>query len=180
MALSVVGGRARRSRPRLAGARPRPSWLPAGAGRRPAGAESRLDGPRRLEIVKTNLCRHPPPLGLIFEGENVAVPTLRYTEYVEPPPQPTQADLCAGWLFHFLDAAGEPVKPADAVRAGGRGRLTPGTPYIAPASSSVAWSSTWAPAPATPTSAGPSPPGSLTARPQEMPLRQRGHSGIVQ
>jgi hypothetical protein len=82
-------------------------------------AQTPFDGPRRLEVVKTNLCRHPPPLGLIFEGDNMPVPLLRYTELVEPPPQPTQVDLCARWLFQYLGDAGEPVKPADAVRAAG-------------------------------------------------------------
>jgi hypothetical protein len=76
-----------------------------------------FDGPRRLEVVKTNLCRHPPPLGLIFEGENVPVPSLRYTELVEPAPQPTHLELCTDWLFQFLTDAGEPVKPADVIRA---------------------------------------------------------------
>ena len=97
----------------------------------PVRAVPHLDGPRCLEIVKTNLCRHPPPLGLIFEGENVAVPTLRYTEFVEPAPQPTQTDLCAGWLFHFLNAAGEPVKPADAIRAAREAGYSRATVYRA-------------------------------------------------
>jgi hypothetical protein len=78
---------------------------------------SGLDGLRRLEVVKTNLCRQPPPLGLILEGGEMAVPTLRYTEYVEPAPPPTQIDLCARWLLQFLAEAGGPVKPADAIRA---------------------------------------------------------------
>ena len=72
---------------------------------------------RRLEIVKTNLCSHPPPLALHLEGENVPVPTLRYSAWVEPPPQPTQLDLRAQWLLQFLAAAGAPVKPVDVVRA---------------------------------------------------------------
>jgi hypothetical protein len=45
------------------------------------------------------------------------VPTLHYTEYIEPPPPPTQLDLCARWLLDFLTAAGSPVKPADVIRA---------------------------------------------------------------
>ena len=65
------------------------------------------DGPRRLEVVKTNLCRHPPPLGLTFEGHDVPVPALRYTQLVEPLPQPTHLDLCTHWLFQFLSDAGE-------------------------------------------------------------------------
>ena len=121
MALSVVGGPA--GTLPLAAGLPPSGVNPDEAYPAPAGA--RLDGPRCLEIVKTNLCRHPPPLGLIFEGENVAVPTLRYTEFVEPPPQPTHTDLCAGWLFQFLSAAGEPVKPAHAIQAAGEAGLLP-------------------------------------------------------
>ena len=123
MALSVIGGAvstAPGSMPvSMPGGSPVPGAGPEVDKAEPASvqAEPHSDGPRRLEIVKTNLCRHPPPLALIFEGENVAVPTLRYTEFVEPPPQPSQTDLCAGWLFHFLDAASEPVKPASAMRA---------------------------------------------------------------
>jgi hypothetical protein len=84
-----------------------------------AGASHPLasGGLRRFEVVKTNLCRHPPPLGLTFEGEGLLVPTLHYTEYVEPPPPPTQLDLCARWLLHYLTAAGAPVRPADVVQA---------------------------------------------------------------
>ena len=115
MALSVVGGASAPGVPPERGEGPGSGEAPDPGGSPPGVAL--LDGPRRLEIVKTNLCRHPPPLGLVFEGENMAVPTLRYTECVEPLPQPTQVDLCAGWLFHYLDTAGEPVKPADAVRA---------------------------------------------------------------
>ena len=84
------------------------------------GAGSRIAGPRLLEIVKTNLCRRPPPLGLIIEGDGLGVPTLRYTRYVEPAPEPTRADLCASWLFHYLDAAGGPVKPLEAIVAAGK------------------------------------------------------------
>jgi hypothetical protein len=125
MALSVAGS--------LAGSMPAPcprlGVEPVKAP--PAEAEPHFDGPRRLEIVKTNLCRNPPPLGLIFEGEGVAAPTLRYTEFVEPPPQPSHTDLCAGWLFRFLSAAGEPVKPADVVRAAGEAGFSRRTVYRA-------------------------------------------------
>jgi hypothetical protein len=101
---------------------PLPLPIRARAGRRcprPRFGRARpdLDGLRRFEVVKTNLCRHPPPLGLVFEGHEVPVPTLRYTAYVEPLPLPTQLDLCARWLYQYLIAAGEPVKPADVVRA---------------------------------------------------------------
>jgi hypothetical protein len=72
---------------------------------------------RRLEVIKTNLCRRPPPLGLLLEGDGFSVPTLRYTPYVETLAPPSQLDLCARWLLEFLAAAGAPVRPADVVRA---------------------------------------------------------------
>jgi hypothetical protein len=124
MALSVVGGThvTPRTLPYPAAVQPMvgvdsadPLLLVAAS--QEEGAGSRLDGPRLLEIVKTNLCRRPPALGLIIEGHGLGVPTLRYTRYVEPAPEPTRTDLCASWLFHYLDAAGGPVKPADIVLA---------------------------------------------------------------
>ena len=74
-------------------------------------------GTRRLEIVKSNLCRIPPPLSLVFEGEERAVPTLRYGEWVQPAAPPTRTALCARWIYEFLQAAGEPVRPVEVVRA---------------------------------------------------------------
>jgi hypothetical protein len=86
---------------------------------------------RRLEVVKTNLCRVPPPLCLAIEGENVAVPTLRYSPFVEPPRPPTQAELCARWLLDYLAAAGAPVRPGDAVCAAAEAGFSRGTVYRA-------------------------------------------------
>ena len=94
-------------------------------------SQTPFDGPRRLEVIKTNLCRHPPPLCLIFEGQNVPVPVLRYTELVEPRPQPTHLDLCARWLFQYLSDAAEPVKPADVIRAAGQAGFPQRTLYRA-------------------------------------------------
>jgi hypothetical protein len=107
--------------------------LDRGSHRPTASPPLALSEMRRLEVVKTNLCRRPPPLGLIFEdplessegpsgmtGETaVSVPTLRYSEYVEPPPPPSQVELCARWLLEFLAAAGEPVRPARVIQAAG-------------------------------------------------------------
>ena len=124
MALSVVAGThvTPGNLPHPAAVQPAPGVDPADpllllAAPPEAGAGSRVDGPRLLEIVKTNLCRRPPPLGLLIEGDGLGVPTLRYTRYIEPAPEPTRTDLCASWLFHHLDAAGGPVKPADAILA---------------------------------------------------------------
>ena len=90
---------------------------------------------RRLEVVKTNLCRRPPPLGLLFQGENVPVPTLCYSAFdetwLEHPSQPTQVNLCARWLLGFLAQAGAPVKPSDLVRAAAEQNFSRNTLYRA-------------------------------------------------
>ena len=50
------------------------------------GPEPDRNGPRRLEIVKTNLCRYPEPLGLRFiAGDHDLAPFLRYSP--SPPPR---------------------------------------------------------------------------------------------
>jgi len=76
-----------------------------------------LNGPRRFEVVKTNLCPYPPPLGLLFEDTGAAAPLLRYTAPLEPPSPVFQGDLCARWLLDFLAQAGRPVRPAEVVAA---------------------------------------------------------------
>jgi hypothetical protein len=90
---------------------------------------------RRLEVVKTNLCRRPPPLGLLFQGENVPVPALCYSPFdetwLEHPSQPTQVSLCARWLLGFLAQAGAPVKPSDLVRAAAEQNFSRNTLYRA-------------------------------------------------
>jgi hypothetical protein len=67
----------------------------------------------------------PPPRrpgsGSIFDTatdrRSAAVPTLHYSEYVEPAPPPTQTALCARWLLEYLAATGDPAKSLDIVRA---------------------------------------------------------------
>jgi AAA domain len=88
-------------------------------------------GLRRLEVVKTNLCSLPPPLALAIVGEDVRVPTLRYSSLAEPPPVPDQVDLCARWLLDFMAAAGGPVKPRDAVQAAAMAGFSRNTVYRA-------------------------------------------------
>ena len=99
--------------------------LPAG----PSG-DPDLNGPRRLEVVKTNLCRYPPPLGLLLEGGPSSVPALRYFAHPEAP-QPAHTRLCADWLLAFLTAAGAPVRPHDVVEAALRAGFARPTLYRA-------------------------------------------------
>jgi len=81
-----------------------------------AGSPAPLNGPRRFEVIKSNLCPLPPPLSLTLEP-GPSAPELRYAPLVEPAPPPTQQDLCAQWLLGFLAAAPEPVRPVDIIAA---------------------------------------------------------------
>jgi hypothetical protein len=82
------------------------------------GPEPDRNGPRRLEVVKTNLARYPEPLGVEFLSGYPAGVTLQYG----PPPQayrkPTKLDKCKAWLVETLREAGEPLKPAELVALG--------------------------------------------------------------
>jgi hypothetical protein len=83
------------------------------------GAEGDRNGPRRLEVIKTNLCRYPEPLGVAFEegaSGKEGAPVLRYSEHPDPPRPPTQAEECARWLVEVMEQAGGPVKPKEIVR----------------------------------------------------------------
>jgi hypothetical protein len=85
---------------------------------------------RRLEVVKSNLCRPPAPLGLRLEtprdGDRT-VPVLRYTQPPVAYRPPTQAEACAAWLVDLLAATNKPLKPKKMVQAAkeaGFGRST--------------------------------------------------------
>jgi len=94
---------------------------------RQAGPEPDRNGPRRLEVIKTNLCKYPPALGVVFEGgpsplaplpegERGGVggaPWLRYAEAPREYWEPTQTEECADWLVGLLAEAGEPVRPKE-------------------------------------------------------------------
>jgi len=89
------------------------------------GEEPDRNGPRRLEVIKTNLCVYPRALGLVLEPEDERAPTLVYgdapmplygTPFGRGRREMTQAEECAQWLVEVLEEAGEPVKPKEIVR----------------------------------------------------------------
>ena len=90
---------------------------------------------RLLEVIKTNLCSPPPPLGLLLQGESLSVPTLSYSPFDEtwlhPPSPPTKVELCARWLLTYLARAGAPVKPAEIKRAAAQANYSRNTLYRA-------------------------------------------------
>jgi len=72
-------------------------------------------GPRRLEVVKTNLARYPEPIGVEFLPQQPTGVVLRYGQPAQQYRQPTKADECAEWLLCTLEEAGQPMKPAEIV-----------------------------------------------------------------
>lgn len=76
------------------------------------GSEPDRNGPRRLEVVKTNLCQYPKPLGLVLEPGKGA-PIMRYGEAPQPRREPTQADVCAEWLEDELAEEPEGLTPKE-------------------------------------------------------------------
>jgi hypothetical protein len=95
------------------------------------GPEPDRNGPRRMEVVKTNLCRYPPALGVRFEDNGRAAPEIRYGEVPQPHRKPTQAEACADWLLEVLEEAGEPVQPAEVLKLGKEAGFTQGVIYRA-------------------------------------------------
>ena len=73
------------------------------------------NGPRRLEIVKTNLCQYPKPLGLLLKPDHPDAPTLHYTDPPETYREPTQAEECGNYLVDLLQDRGEPIQPKEAI-----------------------------------------------------------------
>jgi hypothetical protein len=93
-------------------------------------AASDPKGPRRLVVVKSNLCSLPPPLCLALEPHPDA-PLLSYSPLVEPSPPPSLQELCEEWLLEYLSDAGEPVRPAAVIEAGSAAGFSPRTLYRA-------------------------------------------------
>ena len=85
------------------------------------GEEPDKNGPRKIEVVKTNLGEYPPDMGILFEKTppeglrltwTINAPK-RYSE--EAPLAPTVRDNARGWLLAYLAEVGEPVAPKQAV-----------------------------------------------------------------
>jgi hypothetical protein len=79
------------------------------------GPEPDRNGPRRLEVVKTNLDRYPAPLGVEFLPQQPVGAMLQYG----PPPQlyrnPSQLDQCQSWLVEQLRQEEAALAPAELV-----------------------------------------------------------------
>jgi len=95
-------------------------------------AEFNRDGPRRLEIIKTNLCKHPPALGVIFDEFAPDQVRLNYSPDVpQPYREPTTIEQCEAWLIDLLEDANEPLKPGDVLDLAEEAGFTEATTYRA-------------------------------------------------
>ncbi len=79
------------------------------------GPEPDRNGPRRLEVVKTNLTRYPNPIGVEFVPLQPAGVLLSYGEPPREYEAPTKTSLCRDWLLETLEDADEPMQPRDIV-----------------------------------------------------------------
>jgi len=83
------------------------------------GPEPNRNGPRKLEVIKSNLSRYPDPLGITLEPlpDGDAVKIVYALDAPARYQEPTAGDEAGLWLLDFLENAGGPVKPADVVAA---------------------------------------------------------------
>jgi len=77
------------------------------------------NGPRRLEIVKTNLGCYPAPLGVQFLPQHPAGALLEYGPPPRPYRAPTKLDQCQTWLLDRLGQEDAPLSPTDLVEQAG-------------------------------------------------------------
>lgn len=83
------------------------------------GSRPDPNGPRKLQVIKSNLARHPDPIGVTLDplpdGDHVRV--VYDQAAPEPYQEPTQRDEAAEWLLDYLEQAGQPVSPKAVVAA---------------------------------------------------------------
>lgn len=92
------------------------------------GRQFSLNGPRRLDLVKSNLGPYPDGIGLKLEGDSTS---MRFV-YGEPvafeDAQESTGDKCEEWLLGYLAEHG-PSKPAEILSAGKTAGYTRDTIY---------------------------------------------------
>jgi hypothetical protein len=74
------------------------------------------NGPRKMEIVKTNLAAYPEPVGCELLPLHPKGIYLKWdTEAPKPYREPTQTEMCAEWLANALRDLGEPIRPKEVI-----------------------------------------------------------------
>ena len=91
------------------------------------GPKPDKNGPRKLEVVKTNLGEYPADMGITFEKAPPDGLRLNWTETApERYQEPTERDGASEWLLAYLAEAGEPVNPKEVIAAAADGRIQSG------------------------------------------------------
>lgn len=82
------------------------------------GPKPDKNGPRKIEVIKTNLGEYPPDMGIVFERVPPDGLRLVWTEKApERYQEPTERDEAAEWLLAYLAERGEPVRPREVMEA---------------------------------------------------------------
>jgi len=96
------------------------------------GPKPNKNGPRKIEVVKTNLGEYPEDMGITFEQTPPAGLRLTWTTKApERYQEPTERDGASEWLLAYLADAGEPVNPKDIVSAATEAGFSRATVYRA-------------------------------------------------
>jgi archaellum biogenesis ATPase FlaH len=74
------------------------------------------NGPRKLEVLKTNLGPYPKPLGFEIVSGFPSGMSLKWGEAPKPYREPTKEELCVEWLQEILD--GQEIRVKDIIEFG--------------------------------------------------------------
>lgn len=80
------------------------------------GPEQDPNGPRKLQVLKTNLTAYPKPIGMELVKLHPSGVLPKYGEVPQPYSAETKADDCEAWLLELLEDG--PMRPRDIVAAG--------------------------------------------------------------
>jgi hypothetical protein len=96
------------------------------------GPDRDLNDPRRMEVLKTNLCRYPEPIGVCFRPleSDPEVAEIVYGEVPQPHRAPTQRTECSQWLAALLEKHG-PLPPRQVVTMAAKAGYSRATVYRA-------------------------------------------------
>jgi hypothetical protein len=81
-------------------------------------AEADRNGPRKVEIIKTNLGPYPEALGFEFAPLHPKGVFLNWGNAPQAYHEPTKEEECREWLLMLITNAPEGIKPKEAVEAG--------------------------------------------------------------
>lgn len=95
------------------------------------GPELDRNGPRRLEILKTNLTRYPKPIGVQMMPLHPKGVYLEYGDVPQGYQQPSEVELCADFMLETLQERGESIKPSEMVDLAGEEGYSRRTVYRA-------------------------------------------------